>query len=88
MILCDTSVFFQLFHENAAVEAELKEIGYTNLAICDITIGEIYFGMRKSEERETKELIRRFNRFSFTNRCFQAIHRNHGRLSQSANWLT
>ncbi|MCY7351080.1 MAG: PIN domain-containing protein [Cytophagaceae bacterium] len=66
MILCDTSVFFQLFHENAAIEAELGEIGYANLAICDITIGEIYFGMRKSEERETKELIRRFNRFSFT----------------------
>ncbi|CCH52751.1 hypothetical protein BN8_01773 [Fibrisoma limi BUZ 3] len=66
MILCDTSVFFAIFRGNEAVEAELKDIGYSNAAICDITIGEIYLGMRKSEERDTKELIRRFNRFAFT----------------------
>ena len=66
MILCDTNIFFELFRENEKVKNELEKIGYENLAICDITIGEIYFGMKKGEEKSTKNLIRKFNRFHFT----------------------
>jgi tRNA(fMet)-specific endonuclease VapC len=66
MILCDTNIFFELFRNNPRVIDELDKIGYENLAICDITIGEIYFGMKSSEEKFTKNLIRQFNRYSFT----------------------
>lgn len=66
MILCDTNIFFELFRGNQAIIDELNDIGYQNLAISDITIGEIYFGMRKKEEAQTRELIRRFKRFHFT----------------------
>lgn len=66
MILCDTNIFFELFRNNTLVINELDKIGYENLAICDITIGEIYFGMKKGEEKFTKNLIRQFNRYSFT----------------------
>ena len=66
MILCDTNIFFELFRGNQAVINELGLIGYQNLAISDITIGEIYFGMRKSEEQPTQELIKRFKRYHFT----------------------
>lgn len=66
MILCDTNIFFELFRGNQAIIEELEHIGYQNLAISDITIGEIYFGMRKREEQQTQELIRRFKRYHFT----------------------
>lgn len=66
MILCDTNIFFELFRGNQAIAEELELIGYQNLAISDITIGEIYFGMRKREESQTQEMIKRFNRFHFT----------------------
>jgi hypothetical protein len=66
MILCDTNIFFELFRGNQAIIDELNDIGYDNLAISDITIGEIYFGMRKKEEEQTRELIRKFRRFHLT----------------------
>ena len=66
MILCDTSVFFALFRGNEAIRDELTDIGFKNLALSDITIGEIYFGMRKNEESKTKELMRQFAKYHFT----------------------
>lgn len=66
MILCDTNIFFELFRGNQSVLEELAHIGYRNLAVSDITIGEIYFGMKKREEQQTQEMIRRFQRFHFT----------------------
>lgn len=66
MVLCDSNIFFELFRGNEGINAELESIGYDNLAISDITIGEIYFGMRKGEEKQTKEFIRKFNRYYLT----------------------
>lgn len=66
MILCDTNIIFEVFRGNSIVINELEKIGYENLAICDVTIGEIYFGMRKGEEKLTKTLIRQFNRYNIT----------------------
>lgn len=66
MILCDTNIIFEIFRGNSIVINELENIGYENLAICDVTIGEIYFGMRKGEEKQTKTLIRQFNRYNIT----------------------
>ena len=65
-ILCDTCIFFEIFRGNDAVINEFETIGYENLAICDLTIGEIYYGMKKSEERKTKELMSLFKRFRLT----------------------
>ena len=66
MILCDSNIIFEIFRGNSIVINELEKIGYGNLAICDVTIGEIYFGMRKGEEKQTKTLIRQFNRYNIT----------------------
>lgn len=66
MILCDTSIYFEIFRDNGKVIEEVKKIGFGNLALCDLSIGEIYFGMRKGEERKTKELVNLFQRFHFT----------------------
>lgn len=66
MILCDTNIIFEIFRGNSIVINELEKIGYENLAICDVTIGEIYFGMRKGEEKQTKKLIQQFNRYNIT----------------------
>ncbi|MFY7908752.1 MAG: PIN domain-containing protein [Emticicia sp.] len=57
MILCDTNIIFEIFRGNSIVIDELEKIGYENLAICDVTIGEIYFGMRKGEENKLKHLF-------------------------------
>ncbi len=45
MTLCDTNILFEIFKGNEAVINEVEDIGYENLAICDVTIGEIYFGI-------------------------------------------
>lgn len=66
MILCDTNIIFEVFRGNLIVINELDKIGYENLAICDVTIGEVYFGMRKNEGNLTKTLIRLFNRYNIT----------------------
>lgn len=66
MILCDTGIYFEIFKENDKVKQEVLNIGYGNLALCDLSIGEIYYGMRKGEERKTKELIRLFHRYHFS----------------------
>ena len=61
MILCDTGIVISLFRKNMAVENECKKIGFSNLALCDITIGEIYFGMHKGEIKKTEDLLSVFN---------------------------
>lgn len=61
IILCDTNIFIELFHENARIVQELDFLGFERLAISVVAAGEIYFGMRKREATKTKELVRRFN---------------------------
>jgi len=73
MILCDTSVYFEIFRGNEQVIEEVGKIGFGNLAICDLSVGEIYFGMRKGEQRKTKELIDLFQRFHFTKEVSKAF---------------
>lgn len=66
MILCDTCILFEIFRGNTLVLNECEKIGYENLAISDITVGEIYFGMRKGQEEVTRNLIKKFKRFRMT----------------------
>jgi predicted nucleic acid-binding protein len=66
MILCDTNIFFELFRGNEKVSEELIHIGFGNVGLSDLSVGEIYFGMRKGEERKTRELINQFHRFPIT----------------------
>ncbi len=65
IVLCDTDVFIEYFHENERIVKELDYLGFERLAISVISVGEIYFGMRKRETAITRELIRRFNLFHF-----------------------
>ena len=66
MILCDTGVFIQLVRGNSTFEREILRIGSGNLGISDISVGDIYFGIRRGESRRTKELIRYFQRFTLS----------------------
>ena len=61
IILCDTNIFIELFHENNRILQELDYLGFDRLAISVIAVGEIYYGMRKRETARTKDLIRKFN---------------------------
>lgn len=63
LILCDTGIFLDYFRGNINMLAELEEIGFERLAISSISIAEIYFGMYKREERQTKEAIKKFNKY-------------------------
>lgn len=73
MILCDTGVYFEIFRDNEKVIEEVEKIGFGNLGLCDLSVGEIYFGMRKGEERKTKELINLFQKFHFTKEVSKAF---------------
>ena len=83
MILCDTNIYLELFKGNGKVLEELKLIGFGNIGLSDLSIGEIYYGMRKGEERKTKELIRLFNRYHFSKEVskhfIEIISNQHGR---------
>lgn len=61
IILCDTNIFIEFFHENDRITQELDYLGFDRLAISVIAAGEIYYGMRKREIARTKELLRKFN---------------------------
>jgi tRNA(fMet)-specific endonuclease VapC len=61
IILCDTNIFIDYFHDDARVIQELDYLGFDRLAISVVSVAEIYFGMRKRETVKTRELIRKFN---------------------------
>jgi tRNA(fMet)-specific endonuclease VapC len=61
LILCDTGVFFELFHQNLEVCRELDHLGFGRLLLSSVSVAEAYYGMKKRETRETRELIRHFN---------------------------
>jgi predicted nucleic acid-binding protein len=54
-VLIDTNIVIRYMERNPFIINELENvIGVDNLVISIISIGEIYYGMRKSEEKETK----------------------------------
>jgi len=56
--------FFSYFKGNTNIINELDNvIGFDNLGISVITVGEIYYGMKKSEKLTTKTLINQFNKY-------------------------
>ncbi len=61
IILCDTNIFINYFHDDECVNQELDFLGFNRLAISVVSVGEIYFGMRKRETERTRELVRKFN---------------------------
>ncbi len=63
IVLCDTDVFINYFHEDDRIVQELDYLGFERLAMSVISVAEIYFGMRKRETAVTKDLIRKFNLF-------------------------
>lgn len=64
IILCDTSILIAYFRGNEPIITEIdSHLGFANLGISIITIGEIYYGMRKNEKNETKQLINSFNKY-------------------------
>ena len=64
LILCDTNIIIEAFRGNPEILTELDLIGYPNLYISDITIAEIYFGMKRKEARKTRELLNKFSQIS------------------------
>jgi len=55
MILCDTNIFIEVYRRNLALCTELEKIGHENIAISDITRGELFYGaINKAELRLIK----------------------------------
>lgn len=65
LILCDTNVVINAFHEQPDVLAEFDKLGFERCAIASATAAEVFFGMRKNERRRTIELVRRFKVIHF-----------------------
>jgi len=61
IILCDTNIFIDYFHEDDHVSKELDYLAFDRLAMSVISVAESYFGMRKRERTKTRELVRKFN---------------------------
>lgn len=63
MILCDSNIVFKYFREELSVLQELDFLGFERLVVSSVTIAEMYFGMKKSEIRATKELVNKFTHY-------------------------
>ena len=50
MILCDTNIIIEVFRGNSIIIQTLKEIGQENIAVSDVTCGELFFGARNKRE--------------------------------------
>ena len=61
-ILIDTNIVFELLAETPIFLNEIDNIGFDSLFVSSISILETYYGMRKNEERKTKELFNQLNR--------------------------
>ncbi|MGH9589464.1 MAG: type II toxin-antitoxin system VapC family toxin [Terracidiphilus sp.] len=61
-ILLDTTVLIDLLRHQKEAVAQVRELALRGfaLAICPITVAELYAGMRKGEEQSTEELISAF----------------------------
>jgi hypothetical protein len=66
MILIDTNIVIDCFRGNENILSEIQKIGFKNIAISSVTVCEMYQGMKKTEKRETIELLRNFNKFLIT----------------------
>jgi len=44
MLLCDTNIFIEVYRRNTTISAELEKIGHENIAISDISRGELFYG--------------------------------------------
>lgn len=61
IIVCDTNIVIEYFKQNFSVMNEMEKIGYENLAVSSITIGEMYFGaLNKQELIKIKNRILKF----------------------------
>jgi predicted nucleic acid-binding protein len=52
MLLCDTNIFIEVYRSNVTICTELEKIGNNNIAVSDITCGELFYGaVNKTELR-------------------------------------
>ena len=65
VILVDTNVLIDYLDEVPEIVAELDALATNRLAISIITEWEILFGMFKTEERRTKEILDKFEHTHF-----------------------
>lgn len=63
IMLCGTDVFIDFFHEDERIIKELDHLTFDRLALTAVSVGEIYFGMRKRETNKTRALIGKFGLF-------------------------
>lgn len=50
MILCDTNILIEFYKNNPQIAAELRQIGFEDIAISVVTQAELYFGALNRKE--------------------------------------
>lgn len=50
LILCDTNIIIEVYKGNSKVINILEQIGQNNIAISDVTCGELLYGARNKKE--------------------------------------
>jgi predicted nucleic acid-binding protein len=61
MILCDTNIFIEVSRNNETIEEILKDIGFGNIIVSDVTRIELLFGaLNKQELRTIRKTLNSF----------------------------
>ena len=63
IILCDSNIVFKYFRGEQNIVHEVDTLGFERLAVSAVTMAEMYFGMKKNEVRDTKELLNKFSHY-------------------------
>ena len=62
LVLLDTNILIDLLRGENRELSEVTYLGYGKIAICTVSILEIFYGMFKKEEKETKACLKLFNK--------------------------
>jgi predicted nucleic acid-binding protein len=56
MVLCDSNIFIEVYRRNSNIIDIIERIGRENIAVSDITRGELFYGaINKRELRDIRE---------------------------------
>ena len=90
-IVLDTNIIFELIFNNPKHMNQVEVIPSQNIYVTSITVLETLYGMRKSEERYTKEVLGELNKLYPDKEVFkkaeQLMFEHRGRRPQLADCI-
>ncbi len=74
IVLLDTNIIIALLRDEKTEKQIVESLGYEQTAICTVSVLEVYYGMFKNEEKDTKIALKKYNKIHLDKEiCQKAI---------------